>query len=112
MLSSTVRPRDSAMARSAPTIWSAEALSRPEVGSSRISTVGSCTASTPMDTRRRSPPERSLTLVSATRRRVSSSRSASTRMSPLLAAPRRRRALKSSVSRTVSRGNSTSRWVT
>jgi hypothetical protein len=40
MLSSTVRSRASAMARSAPTMWSAEALSRPEVGSSRVAQEG------------------------------------------------------------------------
>uniref|UniRef100_J3M324 Uncharacterized protein n=1 Tax=Oryza brachyantha TaxID=4533 RepID=J3M324_ORYBR len=111
MLSSTVRRRVSAMARSAPTICSAEALSRPEVGSSRMSTAGSWTASTPMETRRRSPPERSLTLVAATRARVRSSMSASMSLGETRV-PRRRRALKCSVSRTVRRGKRTSRWVT
>ncbi|RDX87931.1 hypothetical protein CR513_30530, partial [Mucuna pruriens] len=51
---------------SAPTRPSlrAEVLSSPEVGSSKISTLGSCMASTPMETRRFSPPDMPRTLSS------------------------------------------------
>ncbi|RDY09537.1 hypothetical protein CR513_06082, partial [Mucuna pruriens] len=59
-----VLPLVSAMTLSMSIICKAEVLSSPEVGSSRMSTFGSCMTSTPMETLRLSPPDMPRTLSS------------------------------------------------
>ncbi|KAH0465352.1 hypothetical protein IEQ34_005455 [Dendrobium chrysotoxum] len=96
-----VRPRDSAMERSMSTICNAELESSPEVGSSRMRTAGSWTASTAIETRRRSPPDIELTRKEATWARPSSTRRVSTRVwMAVVGRPRRKRAVNARVSRT------------
>ena len=62
IVSATVRPA-SAMLFSVRMIWTAIALSRPLVGSSKKSTLGEVTSSMPTDVRRFSPPEMPLMLA-------------------------------------------------
>lgn len=61
MVNITVRLRTSAIWDKICMTWRAEELSRPDVGSSRNNTAGSWTKSTPMETRRLSPPDKPLT---------------------------------------------------
>lgn len=120
MLRMIVRLRDTAMDLSMLQTCSAAAESSPEVGSSRISTAGSWITSTPMLTRRRSPPEtpRMLSLPmrdAATWVNPSSTIRASTRASFSAMGTTegsRRRAEYSNVSRTVSMGKSASSCMT
>ena len=87
----------------------AEALSRPEVGSSRSKTAGSWRRLRPIETRRRSPPERSeirRVLATWVRRRSARRESTVAWIWDLLG--RRRRAAKANVSETVKRGRQAS----